>query len=104
MHLTDVRDLARSLPLVTEEPHHDFGSFRVKGKIFATFPPDFLHLHVFVDDDAIDPVVAASPAVSELWWGRKRVGVRIALADADPAQVEALLRAAWARKAPKRMV
>jgi hypothetical protein len=47
MKLIDARRLAMSLPPVTEEPHFTYTSFRVKGKIFATAPPDGEHLHVF---------------------------------------------------------
>jgi len=36
------------MPEVTEEPHFAYTSFRVKGKIFATAPPDGEHLHIFV--------------------------------------------------------
>jgi hypothetical protein len=39
---------ALSLPEVTEEPHHHFGSFRVRGRIFVTVPPEQEHIHVFV--------------------------------------------------------
>jgi len=33
--LIDARRLAMSLPEVTEEPHFEYTSFRVRGKIFA---------------------------------------------------------------------
>ncbi len=49
MKLAEVRRFAVSLPEATEEPHFDLASFRVKGKIFATVPPEEKHLHVFVD-------------------------------------------------------
>lgn len=42
------RRFALSLPEATEEPHFDKASFRVRGRIFATVPPDGQHLHVFV--------------------------------------------------------
>jgi hypothetical protein len=103
MDVEDIWEIAHALPQVTEEPHFAFTSFRVRGKIFATVPPDRLHLHVFVDDADTDAAVAASPAVAELFWGRKRCGVRVTIAEVDRAQVAALLAASWRRKAPKRV-
>jgi hypothetical protein len=37
-------------------------------------------------------------------WGKEVRGVRVSLLKASPALVEKLLRAAWARKAPKRLL
>lgn len=102
--LAEARKFALSLPETTEEPHHDFTSFRVKGKIFATVPPAGAHLHVFVDDELREQMVATDPATFEkLWWGEKVVGLRIKLATASKARVTALLEAAWTRRAPKRL-
>ena len=50
MELADVRAIALGLPEATEAPHHDMTSFRVRGKICATAPPDEAHVHVFVDE------------------------------------------------------
>jgi hypothetical protein len=35
-----VRQFALALPGAIEEPHFDMASFRVRGKIFVTAPPD----------------------------------------------------------------
>jgi hypothetical protein len=43
--LAQARQFALSLPGVTEEPHFDMTSFRVRGKIFVTVPPDGTRLH-----------------------------------------------------------
>jgi hypothetical protein len=46
--------------------------------------------------------VRAEPdCCEELWWGKELRGVRVSLHNAAPAMVEALLHAAWKRKAPK---
>jgi hypothetical protein len=98
-----VRTFARSLPDVSEEPHHDYGSFRVSGKIFATVPPGEEFIHVFVPDDRREEVLELYSAFAEkLLWGGKVVGVRIRLAAADAAVVKQLLKEAWEFKAPKR--
>jgi hypothetical protein len=105
LNLEQARRFALSLPEVVEAPHHELSSFRIRGKIFATVPPDGKHLHVFVDEFQREPVVAAEPkAFEKLWWGSKVVGVRVVLAKARPSAVSELLYAAWRRKAPKRLV
>lgn len=100
--LPDVRRFALALPQTTEEPHFDYNSFRVRGKIFATVPPDGEHLHIFVDEDQRAPWIAAQPEVFEsLRWGTKVVGVRVHMAQASPDALRRLLLLAWRRKAPK---
>jgi hypothetical protein len=100
--LDAVRSAALALPDVTEAPHHHFGSFRVRGRIFVTVPPDRLHIHVFLDETDRERALAMHPGVVEkLLWGGKVVGVRIALADAVPEAVTVLLRQAHAFQATK---
>ena len=102
MKLADARRIALALPQATEAPHFDYTSFRVRGKIFATAPPDGLHLHVFVDDDAREQALELhGEFVEKLWWGKKVVGVRVRLTGAKTAVVRDLLQGAWRRKAPK---
>jgi hypothetical protein len=102
--LARVRRHALSLPEVTEEPHFNFASFRIRGKLFVTVPPEGDHIHVFVDeadrDEALD---RHADFLEPLTWGGKVVGLRVRLADAAPAAVERLVRQAWRRKAPKRL-
>ena len=102
MKLTQVRRFAMSLPEVTEVPHHHFSSFRVRGKIFVTVPPDDGHIHVFVEEDVRERALAFDPEfIEKLLWGGKVVGLRIALFAAKPGVVTALIGKAWERKAPK---
>ena len=104
MKLQQAREFALSLPEATEEPHFDYSSFRVRGKIFATIPPDGAFLHIFVDEDQRAPLIAAYPEVfTPLHWGVKVVGVRVVLAPANADAVTRLLRQSWMRKAPKRL-
>jgi hypothetical protein len=101
--LAAVRKLAMALADVTEEPHFDMTSFRVRGKIFVTAPPEGTHLHVFVDDALRGPALAVHPGFIEpLLWGGKVRGLRIALAAAEPSVVENLVRAAWEEKSKRR--
>ena len=102
MKLAAVRKFAMSLPDVTEEPHFHMTSFRVRGKIFVTAPPEGTHLHVFVDDVLRQPALAAYPGfIEKLLWGGKVCGLRVALVAARPDVVENLVRAAWEGKASK---
>ncbi|MBL8331140.1 MAG: YdeI/OmpD-associated family protein [Rubrivivax sp.] len=101
MNMTQVRRFAMSLPGVTEEPHHHFGSFRVTGRIFVTVPPEQTHLHLFVPEAVREQALAAWPAVAEkLLWGGKVVGMRVVLNGADAALVKGWIREAWQHKMP----
>ena len=105
MELADVRAIALGLPEATEAPHHDMTSFRVRGKIFATAPPDEAHVHVFVDEAETAAAVAESPGwCAELWWGKKLSGVRVTLSGADPQRVAELLEESYRRRAPKKLI
>jgi hypothetical protein len=102
MRLDAVRKIALSLPEVTEEPHHEYGSFRVKGKIFVTFPPQGERIHFFLADQEREVALSLNPEfVEKLLWGGKVVGVRVNLARAKPSSVKTMLEQAWLNKAPK---
>jgi hypothetical protein len=99
----EVRRMALSLPGSVEQDHFGNPSFRVGRRIFATVPDD-THLNVMIDPFDVDAVVRAEPeSCAELLWGKEVRGVRVSLPKASPAMVEELLRAAWKRKAPKRI-
>ncbi len=101
MKLATVRKQALALPEVTEEPHHQFGSFRVRGKIFVTMPPDHQHIHVFVSEEKREKALSLYPEfVEKLLWGGKVVGVRVSLPRAQASAVKSLVRQAWEYKAP----
>jgi len=100
--LSVIRTHARSLEAVTEESHHTYSSFRVRGKIFVTIPPEETHLHVFVSEEDREQALAMYPAfVEKLFWGSKVLGLRIDLAYATPAVVKALVDKAYATRVRK---
>lgn len=104
MKIEQARRFALSLPDVTEEPHFRYSSFRVRGRIFATVPPEGDHLHVFVGDEEREIALEVHPEfVEKLHWGAKVVGVRVSLAKAKPKVVTELLAQAWTRKALKKL-
>ena len=101
MTLEAARTFAFSLPETTEAPHHQMSSFRVRGKIYATVPPDGDHVHIFVDELQTKAMVAENPAAfEELWWGKKLSGIRVTLSKADEASVFELLEESWLMRAP----
>jgi hypothetical protein len=102
MKVAAVRKHALSLPEVTEEPHFDYSSFRVRGKIFVTVPPEEDRIHVFVGEEHRARFLAMHPEfLASLPWGKKIVGLRVMLAKADAAVVKQLVTFAWQNKAPK---
>ena len=77
----------------------------MRGKIFATVPPDGTLLHVFVDEETRETALALEPAFLEkLFWGGRVWGLRVTLADAKPRVVASLLIQAWRCKAPKKLI
>jgi hypothetical protein len=105
MDIETVRAIALALPEVTEEPHFDYGSFRVKGKIFITVPPDQQHIHLRLDEQQRLLALAVHPKGMEpLHWGKQILGIRVDLRRADSTAVAHLIRTAWRHRAPKRLV
>jgi hypothetical protein len=102
MKIAAVRKHALSLPETTEEPHFDYSSFRVHGKIFVTVPPEEDRIHTFVSEEHRERFLAMHPEFLErLPWGKRIVGLRVMLAKADAAVVKQLVTFAWLTKAPK---
>jgi uncharacterized protein YdhG (YjbR/CyaY superfamily) len=102
LKLEQARKHALALEAVSEAPHHAYSSFRVRGKIFATVPPDGDHLHVFVPQDERDRALALYPqCMHKLLWGQKVLGLRIELPKAPARAVKALLDAAYAARVVK---
>ena len=108
MRLDAARRFALSLPETTEEPHFAASSFRVKGKIFCTVPPEGGRLHIPIGSpDEVAALVAENGVAYEpVVWGKRVVPdwIRVNLAPADRAEVCELLETAWRLKAPKRVV
>lgn len=104
MTAEEVRRFALALPEVIEQDHWGYPSFRIRGRIFASVP-DREHLNVMIDPFDIDGVVRGDPdTCQELRWGKRVAGVRVTLPKAAWKMVEALLRSALRRKAPKRLL
>jgi len=103
MKVEAVRKHALSLSDVTEEPHHEYSSFRVHGKIFVTVPPQEDAIHVFLAEEDRERALALYPDWAEkLLWGGKVRGLRIMLGQAEAAAVKALVSKAYDARSTKR--
>lgn len=91
-----VRRFALALPDTTEEPHHHFGSFRVRGRIFVTIPPGGELLHIFLPEQQRELALAMDPEFLEpVLWGAKVLGVRAFLPRARRTTVLGLVQQAY---------
>lgn len=98
-----VRELALSLPGVSEAPHWDRAAFRTVRKMFATLNAEAQDLNLFFDPDLRDFYCEAEPAAFAPvpgGWGR-RGATRCDLAVVDEATLISALRAAFALAAPR---
>ncbi len=103
MTLDQARCFALSLPEATEEPHFDYTSFRIRGKIFATAPPDGEYLHLFLGEAERTAAIGLAPDYLEpLPWGQRILGLRVLLSAAPSSVVRTLVTQAWIAKAPAR--
>jgi hypothetical protein len=102
MKIDAIRKYAMALDAVTEEPHHNYSSFRVRGKIFVTVPPSGEVIHVFVAEEDRERALALYPDFLEkLYWGSKVLGLRVSLATAKAAVVKSLVSTAYATRVRK---
>ena len=102
MKIDTVRKHAMALEAVTEEPHHTYSSFRVRGKIFVTIPPDEEFIHVFVGEEDRESVLALYPEfIEKLLWGGKVAGLRVALQPAKATVVRSLMDKAYQARVRK---
>ena len=103
----DFRRIALSMPEAVEGSHFGHADFRVGGKIFATLglisegygvlllTPEQQAGMVEDEPKIFSPVPGG--------WGRKG-STRVLIAKVPRDILEAALRAAWSRKAPKRLL
>jgi hypothetical protein len=102
----DFRRIALSMPEAVEGSHFGNPDFRVGGKIFATLALEKQGFGVLLlSPEQQSGMVEDAP---ELFspvpggWGRKG-STRVLLAKVPPAILEAALRTAWQKRAPKRL-
>jgi hypothetical protein len=103
----DFRRIALSMPEAVEGSHFGNADFRVAGKIFATLALEKEGYGVLLlTPEQQAAMVEDEPKVFSPvpgGWGRKG-STRVRLANVPPDILEAALRIAWQRKAPKRLL
>jgi hypothetical protein len=99
--------MALRLAEATEGEHFGHADFRVGGKIFATLAleKEGYGVLLLTPDEQAGMVADAPQVFSPVagGWGRKGA-TRVRLATVPADMLEAALRTAWRRKAPKRLL
>ena len=106
MTATGFRKLALQLPEATEGEHFDVADFRVANKIFATLAYEKQGCGVLLlTPEQQEGVVADAPElfspVPNAWGRQGATLVKLSAVKADI--LKATLRAAWLRRAPKKL-
>jgi hypothetical protein len=97
-----LRKAALALPEVEEGTHFGMVSFSVRGRGFVSVTKDgTVQLHMGEQDAAA--AEATCPSGQRLTRFDRPIGFRVPLADINGQQLNALLRAAWFHRAPKRL-
>ncbi|MGW2345723.1 MmcQ/YjbR family DNA-binding protein [Streptomyces sp. NPDC001661] len=100
---SQLRKAALALPETEEGTHFGMAAFSVRGKGFASLTKDGCVLLRLSADDVRAALAAHAGAEPVLRSGAP-IGVRIALAEVNGKDLNALVRAAWSNRAPKRLV
>jgi hypothetical protein len=102
----DFRRIALSMPEAVEGAHFGNPDFRVGGKIFATLALEKQGFGVLLlSPEQQSGMVEDAPDVFSPvpgGWGRKG-STRVLLAKVPPTILEAAVRTAWRKRAPKRL-
>ena len=99
---TQLRKAALALPETEEGTHFGLPAFAVRGRGFASLTEDG-YVQLRLAPDAVGDAVAAHAGAEPVTRAGATIGVRIALADVTGKDLNALVRAAWAHRAPKRL-
>ncbi|TCP56265.1 helix-hairpin-helix protein [Tamaricihabitans halophyticus] len=100
--LAQLRKAALALPEVTEGTHFGMVAFAVRDKGFASVTRDG-QVQLRLTSTDTDAAIDAHASGERLERNGKPIGFRIVLADINGKDLNALVRAAWAHRAPKRL-
>lgn len=100
--LKQLRTAALGLPEVTETTRLEEVSFAVGKRAFASVSAD-ARVHLRLPEAEAEAALAAHPSAEPAERGGSRIGIRMPLADVNGKDLNALVRAAWASGAPKRL-
>jgi hypothetical protein len=100
--VSQLRKAALALPEVEEGTHFGMVAFSVRGKGFASVTKDD-QVQLQLPADEADAALTAHPTGERLVRMGKPIGFRVPLADINGKDLNALVRASWACRAPKRL-
>jgi len=100
--LAQLRKAALALPEVEEGTHFGLVAFSVRGKGFASVTKDGQVQLQLPQDDA-EAAAAAHPSGERMVRMGTPIGFRVPLADINGKDLNALVRASWFSRAPKRL-
>ncbi|MEV7992064.1 MmcQ/YjbR family DNA-binding protein [Streptomyces sp. NPDC086077] len=100
--VAQLRKAALALPEVEEGTHFGMVAFSVRGKGFASVTKDG-QVQLHLPDSGAETAVAAHPSGERLVRMGTPIGVRVPLADITGKDLNALVRASWFSRAPKRL-
>ncbi|MHC5260477.1 MmcQ/YjbR family DNA-binding protein [Streptomyces sp. UC4497] len=100
--IAQLRKAALALPETEEGTHFGMAAFSVRGKGFASLTKNgYVQLRLSEDDTRA--ALAAHAGAEAVLRSGAPIGVRLALADVNGKDLNALVRAAWSNRAPKRL-
>lgn len=97
-----LRKAAMSMPEVDQGNHFGMTSFAVRGKGFAAIAEDGT-VHLRLPDDIAEAALEAHPSGERLVRMGMPIGISLPVADINGKDLNALVRAAWISRAPKRL-
>lgn len=100
--VAQLRKAALALPEVEEGTHFGMVAFSVRGRGFASVTKDG-QVQLHLPDGEAEAAVAAHPSGERLVRMGTPIGFRVPLADIDGKDLNALVRASWFSRAPKRL-
>jgi hypothetical protein len=100
--LAQLRKAALALPEVEEGTHFGMAAFSVRGKGFVSVTKDGM-VQLQLADTEIEAAESAHPSGERMLRNGEPIGFRLPLADINGKDLNALVRAAWYRRAPKKL-
>jgi hypothetical protein len=100
--VSELRKAALALPEVEEGTQFGLVAFSVRGGDFASVTRDG-RVRLRLPQEGTNAALAAHPAGERLVRTGTPIGIRVPLADIDGKELNALVRAAWFSRAPKRL-
>ncbi|GAA1234579.1 hypothetical protein GCM10009676_17880 [Prauserella halophila] len=101
--VSQLRKAALALPGTEEGTHLGMAAFSVRGKGFASVAKGgWVQLRLPADE--ADAALAVHPSGERLARAGTPIGFRVPLTDVNGKDLNALVRAAWTHRAPKRLV